>query len=437
MSFFFICIYLFFLIIRPQDWALPILEVFRPVLLTQALAIGFCALEVMGKTLKMPDKRNPWWILMGGLFFSVAMSHLANTYLSGLVSSVTDFGKIFITFVVLWINLNTVKRLELFTLFLVLMCCFISVNCILQIQTGTGFGGSEPLIRPIPGSDEFVYQAHYFGIFSDPNDTAQLLTLALPLTVFVLIRYSNFLLRIAAMIVLITIVWAIFTTESRGGFLSLVVTAGVAFRKMMSVKQFAFCCFCGVFLITIFLPSRFSGGLMDDSMRERVNFWGEANYAFIQKPLFGVGYGMITDYIPKNRSVHNSFVHAYAELGTFGYIFWFSCLAFAFISLWQMAELKTESTEDRHLSLWLKCLVPGLAGMYLSGYFLSRTYQLPFFVIFAMCAACYTLVARQTGVRALNDYCWIGERKWWIWPCLSVTSMVFIYLSIRVMNSMG
>jgi len=150
-----------------------------------------------------------------------------------------------------------------------------------------------------------------------------------------------------------------------------------------------------------------------------------------------VGYGMITDYIPKNRSVHNSFVHAYAELGTFGYIFWFSCLAFAFISLWQMAELKTESTEDRHLSLWLKCLVPGLAGMYLSGYFLSRTYQLPFFVIFAMCAACYTLVARQTGVRALNDYCWIGERKWWIWPCLSVTSMVFIYLSIRVMNSMG
>ena len=172
-------------------------------------------------------------------------------------------------------------------------------------------------------------------------------------------------------------------------------------------------------------------------MRERVDFWGEANYAFIQKPVFGVGYGMITEYIPKNPSVHNSYVHAYSELGVFGYIFWFSCLAFAFVASWQLAELKPDTEEDRSLSLWLKCLVPGLAGMYLSGYFLSRTYQLPFFVIFAMCAASYTLIVRQTGVVALNNYCFVGPRKWMIWPALSIGSIIFIYISIRAMNSIG
>lgn len=437
MSFLFICIYLFFLIIRPQDWALPMLEVFRPVLITQMLATGFCILEVMGKSLKVPEQRNPWWILMGGLLLAVAMSHLANTYLYGLIASMTDFGKIFVTFVVLWINLNSVKRLEIFTIFLVLMSCFISVNCILQVETGSGFGGSSPLVRPIPGTEEFVYQGHYFGIFGDPNDTAQLLTLALPLTVFVLIRYRNILLRVLSVLAVALIIWGVFATESRGGFLSLVVTAGVACRKLMSVRKFMLCCAGGVFLITIFLPSRFSGALMDDSMRERVNFWGEANYAFIQKPAFGVGYGMITDYIPKDRSVHNSYVHAYAELGVFGYLFWFSCLAFAFGSLWQMSELKPDSDSDRHLSLWAKCLVPGLAGMYLSGYFLSRTYQLPFFVIFAMCAACYSLAAHRTGLYALNDFCWVGSRRWWAWPLLSVISIIFIYISIRVMNTVG
>lgn len=434
MSFFFCCIYLFLIIIRPQDWALPQLEALRPVLICQFLSIGLCVVEISTGQIKVPKIKHPWWLLITGLMLSVCMSHLANTYFAGFKFAFIDFGKLYLTFIVLWLNLQTPQRIVFFTQFMLAMCLFIALHCVLMATTGSGFGDQQIALRKISDEGGYVQQVKYYGIFNDPNDTAQILALALPFAVFVTLYYNNIFSWIFGAIASYLIIYGLYATQSRGGYLALAITMFVAFRKLFSTKQFVVLCAIGAFFLVLFLPSRFGAKLLDESMAGRAAFWGEANYAFKSKPIFGVGYKMITDYIEGDRATHNAYVQAYSELGIVGYFFWFTLLAFSFVAVWKIADLIAENQEEKTLILWAKCMVPSLAGTYASSYFLTRTYETPIFVVWAMIAACYTIIGSKLTIPALNTYCYFDAKRLKLWPFLSCASIVFIYLSVLFVN---
>ncbi|MCG8527257.1 MAG: O-antigen ligase family protein, partial [Opitutales bacterium] len=367
MGFLFCCIHLFFLIIRPQDWAVPWLAPLRPVLICQMLAVSLTGLDILSGKIRLPDLKNPWWVLINGLFLAVLLSHASHFYFAGLKFAFDDFLRIYLTFVVIWLNINSRQKLEVFTFFFLCMCIFVAVHCILMIHTGYGFGGQTANLRAIRSGGEIVgvvRQALYYGTFNDPNDAAQLMTLGLPLAAYFTFRHKNVISFLVGLLPIGTLVYAVYLTQSRGGYLSMAIAFAVAFRKFLTVKQFIIASAFGVLVLVMFLPSRFGARILDQSMTERVAFWGEANYAFKTSPIFGVGYKMITDYIEGDRATHNAYVQAYADLGVFGYIFWFGFVAFSFFAAWRIGDLKPEDEDDKSLVLWAKCIVPSLAGMY-------------------------------------------------------------------------
>lgn len=232
-----------------------------------------------------------------------------------------------------------------------------------------------------------------------------------------------------------TLCVGVYATQSRGGFLGFGVMLLTFQRRFLSVKQFIWAAALGVLLLTVVAPSRVVEiGLLEDAATDRVVFWGEANYAFKQTPLFGVGYGMITEYVQKDRAIHNSYVQAYADLGVLGYIFWFGLLLIALVGCWQIGTLQPDTEEERQLVRWANFAVPGLAGLYASAYFLSRTYHLPLYVILGMCGAAYNISGVRVGFDQLNSFCGIDRKRAWLGPALAVASIVFIYASILLVN---
>ena len=436
MAFLFLCIYLFFVLIRPQEWALPQLIPLRPVLITQVMTISLTVFELLVSRLKIPARDQPWWVLISGLFFTITISNIANFHFIDAYDAFIDFGKIYITFILIWTNLNTVKRLEIFSIFLVVLSAFIALHCILLHETGQGFGHAQANQRNIVGDSQqaSVSQAAFYGIFGDPNDASQLFVIALPFCIFIILRYKSILLRGFFVLQLITLMLGVYATESRGGYIAMAIAIFVALRIFLPMRWFILFGAFGSFLILAFQPARFSGDIIDASSSSRVDYWGQATNAFKSNPLFGVGYQRLPHYLERNKAVHNSFVQAYAEIGVLGYIFWFTALAFTIFSMMRLSKAIAENNQDKSLILWMKCIAPGIIGGSVAGFFLSRAYILPNYIIMAMTAACYQLLSNRIGAIETNRYCYMGPEHSFIWIGLSLANMLVVYTSIIVLN---
>ena len=402
----------------------------RPILLTQVLAILATFIDLILGRLQVPSYKQPWWIIMTGLFTGIVFSHAGNFYIGGATFAFNEFGKTYLTFITIWINLNTTKRILMFSMFLVSMGTFIAVHCILVSETGSGFGSGGTMTRT---DAEGVIQAQFYGIFSDPNDTAQILVLMIPFCAFSIIRNKAIFKIIAASIV-ITLGWGVLATESRGGFISMAVSLFVALRGFFRPLHFTIISIVGAAAFPVLAPSRLSGGMVDESSSSRVTFWAEGTQAFISKnPLFGVGFNSIHDYTSSGHTVHNSYVQAYTELGAFGYIFWFSATVFAIYSMVQLSKALPENDEEESLIIWIKIIIPALAGIYTAGFFLSRAYTIPLYVILAMVAAAYNIASQKIGISSINQYCHIDQKNWIKWIGAALLSMVLLYLIIRIL----
>jgi hypothetical protein len=410
----------------------------RPVLVTQILAIAFTAFELLTGKLKLPSFKQPWWLIMTGLLVAVTASNMANFRFVEAISSFNDFGKIYLTFIIIWINLNSVKRLEIFSIFLVAMGTFIALHCVLMHETGQGFGEARGQERYIGDNQDSgsapVIQGAFYGIFGDPNDAAQLFAMVLPLCFFIMLRFRSILVRSVYLLKLVTLMLGVYSTESRGGFIALASVFFILLRSFLPMRFFIIISVVGALIIVAFAPARFSGGMIDTSSSHRVDFWGEATQAFQSNPLFGVGHLKVTEYTSNNKAVHNSYVQAYAELGIFGYTFWFTALAFSIYSMHRLSKALPENNEESSLILWMNCVTAGIIGGSVAGLFLSRAYILPHYVFMALTAACYSISSQKIGDVPTITYCRISPKHWFIWIGLSLFSMSFIYFSIIILN---
>jgi hypothetical protein len=414
-------------------WLIPL----RPVLLTQLAAITFTIIELTIGKVKFPSLKSPWWIIMSGLLFGVVFSHIGNFYILGATDAFTDFGKTYLTFILIWINLNSVKRIVIFNVLIVAIAFFIAVHCILIQQTGQGFGDIAFSVRSIGDNAAEdtggVIQAKFYGIFNDPNDTAQFLVATIPLCIFIILRIQSVVLKIIPLSIIVALIWGTLATQSRGGFIAMAVTFFVFLRGYFRPAHFIAISVLGAALFPVLAPARLRGGLVDESSSSRLFFWAEGFDALKSNPLFGVGYRTIHDHTDSGHTVHNSYVQACTELGVFGFIFWFCTLIFAIYSMLKLSKALPENNEDKTLIIWMKCIAPGLAGSYAASFFLSRAYILPLYVLFALTAAVYSLASKSIGTETLNKYCHIDQKHWSLWIGLAWLSMAALYLVIRVL----
>jgi len=396
MSFFFLVLYVAFLFVRPQEWVLGLADWQFGSLGIQDLLI---LLAVAGA---LADLRRglagfrevPQNFLILGLLAGVAMSHVSHFYFAGLLDSLEKFGKVVLVFLLVTVVVNTPRRVKTLAVVMVAASLFLAAQGIVQFHRGYGFGGPADL----PLSHGGVVRVRATGIFNDPNDLALMLVTIMPfLGMVVVTRNVKFLLRLTALAALVPVAYAVYLTNSRGGWVAL-GAMGVAFVTLAFSRRI------GLVLVAVFLaaiialrPTRLEG-ISANHGRDRLVLWGYGNQMLKQNPFFGVGMNQFTEQPGVGHVAHNSFVHTYAELGMFGYFFWLGLVVGTFWDTWALRRAQIQEgsacTFLPHLST---AILAGFCGFMVAAFFLTRCYVLPLYLIMALVVAMRMIYHQEHG----------------------------------------
>jgi len=258
------------------------------------------------------------------------------------------------------------------------------------------------------GMDTIQGRIRYIGIFADPNDMGLFFLTVIPMLIYLMIR-SNFIFRLVYLLALGIILYAVYLTESRG------TTLGIAaLFALLAARKFGLIISVGIaaaaLVIIMGLNSRVAQiDPGEASAKGRVDAWEEGYYMTRDNPIFGVGVGGFV--IHHYRTAHNTWVLAMAELGIPGYFVWNSLMILSLIMVIRLAffeltkapppssyngESKVNSheqtndledfIEDKKLSItFLYCLT----GFCLATFFLSRSYNIFLYTMYALIVAHY------------------------------------------------
>jgi O-antigen ligase len=134
-----------------------------------------------------------------------------------------NFVKAFFLSVFIYSVVSEVRDIKILVKFILLGALIGAVNIIYQYTTGT-----------MAISTAFIQRGA--SLSADPNDTARLLTLALPMAVYWSLHSEKRLFQALNSVGFISILAGIILTQSRGGFVTMVFIMGMIYVKNISMK---------------------------------------------------------------------------------------------------------------------------------------------------------------------------------------------------------
>ncbi|MDE2027578.1 MAG: O-antigen ligase family protein, partial [Candidatus Omnitrophica bacterium] len=335
--------------------------------------VFFVLVERMGRG-RISLVKGPQNGLMIGFFGAILMSHIAHHYFHGLINAFNSFIVIFLLFFIVQNCINTEWKFKIAVWFIVLLVSSLVLQGIYQFQHGYGWAGQPIIIEGLKKTPRITW----VSIFNDPNDLALTFAVASGIVLAFIFGRVNFLQRIFAVALLGYLFYGIYLTNSRGGLLALMAT--VFFYAVIRTRKFFLGGVIGVLgaiAVFAFGPSREALlSAQEASANGRLQMWYQGVLMLKSNPLFGVGYGMFTNEEP--LTAHNSYVLAFSELGFVGFFLWMALIYSSFKSLALVLN------HDERLKTYALGLQSGLVGFCAAAFFLSRTYVILPYLIFAL-----------------------------------------------------
>jgi hypothetical protein len=271
------------------------------------------------------------------------------------------------------------------------------------------------------------------GIFGDPNDLAGTIVAVLAL-VLARVSTSRGFMRGVYSLLAGLMVWAIFLTNSRGGMLALLLVCFGFFMVFVRQKWVGLVLALVIgSLLLVAGPSRMrTFDRTEESANERFWYWDTALWQLRDRPLTGVGYRQFPDY-NGGKTAHNSFVLCFAELGLPGYFFWMGCIYYCFRrrprgDLPQGEGVDEEDDEEARRDLLGARLA--LAGFLAAGFWISRTYVAPLYLLLSLPIAAQLAASGGREVfpfkfqERVKDWGWIG--------LICLGSILFIFVLVQM-----
>jgi O-antigen ligase len=325
----------------------------------------------------------PQNMLMVGLFFCILMSHLVHTYLGGMIDAFSVFIINFLLFFIILNAINTERKFKVAFWLIVALITILAFQGIYQFSHEYGWAGQRITI-----SDGGVNRINWIGIFNDPNDLALAFVVAIGALLAFLFSKTNAVIKLVTLPLIAVLLYGVYLTNSRGGMLALMATVFFYFVKRS--KYIVLGVIIGAILVAAlfaFGPSRMAVLSTDEeSAYNRIDLWYAGMQMLKANPFFGVGFNMFTEDLP--LTAHNSFVLAAAELGFVG-LFFFVGLIYASFKCLSIIQKNDERLKD-----YAYGLQAGLVGFCAMAFFLSRTYIIFPYLIFALSGALF-YVSRQ------------------------------------------
>ncbi len=412
------------LFIRPAELIpglapMPIYEGF--ILATAVFSLGAMRDRFRWSTLK----RQPISLCTVGMLAAIVMSHLVHLYMFGIKESAIAFFKTLIYFALLISIIDTPQRLRMFVKAVAVFASVMVSLCVIDYLGMVDFQFIEHIAdrdgTTLTGDVHRVFRMRGTGIFHDPNDISILIVAAGVLCAYFLLEPGkSLLIRCVWAFPILWLMTGLFCTRSRGGLLAL---AGALFAAMVTRygrKMGLAAGLCGLLLLPLVAGRQGDIDFEEGTGQARILLWRDGFQA-IKSPdfLFGIGHDLYREVA--GLVAHNSFVHAYVELGIFGGTLFFGCYFFAFWGLYRLSQLPHANLHPDLLRFrpYMAALLTGWGVGLLS---LSRCYVVPTYLILGL-AACYLDMAGR-NLKPARPLVWWDRRHAWR---LATTSMGFLF----------
>jgi putative inorganic carbon (HCO3(-)) transporter len=383
-------------------------------------------------------RRQPVTLCVLGIWLTVVISNLVQVSFFDAREAGSAFGKTVIYYLLLVSLLDSPGRLRRFLLWLV---GFITVAAGIAILQYHGYLDlpslttvEERRLDAETGDMIIIPRMCSTGIFNDPNDLCLMLSMGIVFSLYGASDRRHYgALRWAWLAPVGLFGYGVLLTQSRGGLLGLMAGLFVLSRARFGWgKTLLLSAVVGPAVLMLAGGRQTDFDLVDgdDTAQARVQLWSEGMDLFRGSPVFGIGANQFAEEV--GLVAHNSFVHAFAELGFFGGTM-FAC-AFV-LPLWGLGRLSPRSM--RGVDVELRRLQPFLLAMlaaYAVGVFtLSRNYVVPTYLALGLA----TVYLRQVGPLPVLAPIQFSQRLVWRMAGVGLLSIVMIYLWVRVFASHG
>jgi hypothetical protein len=348
---------------------------------------------------------------------AVGLSHLSTGYLGGALNGLNTMVKVMLYYMTLVSVINSPQRLRGFlttTAIAATVMISLSINdyykfvdewsgrddleLVREEETALFETDAPRRLRHVvdrgeineSGQQEWVFRITGLGMFHDPNDFALVLTLTSILSVYFLTDTTRAGVRYFWILPIILSAWGLILTHSRGGLLGGGVAMMVWLCTRYGGKVALSIGLMGALAVPVVLGRQGNMDVSGGTGQQRIQLWADGlNQMKTAKALFGIGEGRY--YEVAGLVAHNSFVHAYVELGFFGGTFFFGCF---FLPAWAIFLMKRHGfrIEDPELSRFMPFMAAILGGWCMGMCSLSRCYVPPTYMIAGTAASFLNLV---------------------------------------------
>ena len=375
--------------------------------------------------------------LAAAVFLSVA---IGQRWLGGGVQAFLAFIPNAFAYFLVCLHCNSRKKLQVIVLMLLAICLFVIARGSFDLIRGVPEGGQRASDRSEAEENQAVdqwntdhpylyemendagekfYRIRGLGVINDPNDFGQLTVCVIPL-MFIFWRSKKILANIFIVILPVSILLVgVFLTHSRGALVALMALAIVALRRRIGTVPAL------VFAAVIFIAAmslQFTGGrdISAGAGEDRTALWSEGLEVLKSYPVFGVGFGGLSDYTEEHLTAHNSVIVCAAELGLFGFYFWCMFLLsslrdvltiasptkvsegepLAFeVTPFPQSAMEIEVIDKTEINRMGRLLILSFTGFLAAGMFLSRAFVSTLFLLGGMSEVVFEM-ARVRGMVA-------------------------------------
>jgi hypothetical protein len=283
----------------------------------------------------------------------------------------------------------------------------------------------------IYGNEIFFFRLCGLGIFDDPNDVSLLIVAVSIISLYFLSDPKLSFLRVLWIIPILIGLTALYYTYSRGGILA----SGLGLMVWLSTRYggkvaLAIGCMCAL-AVPLALGRAGKIDISSGTGQNRIQHWSDGLTAIRgPKAIFGIGEGNYTEV--SSHVAHNSWVHAFVELGLVGGSlffggFFFTAYTFALMKLW---NFRIHHDELRRMFPYVAAIMAEWAMGICT---LSRCYVPSTYMVIGLGAAFVNLAGfyrpQPRPLITLNRYTallWLSCSA-----CLLMGAYVFVRLFVR------
>jgi hypothetical protein len=378
-------------------------------LIVAAIACGLPGIENQLRLATLIQQ--PINLCMLGLTASIATSHLTTGAPALAAEGVYNMAKVLLYYLMLVSVVNSVPRLRQF-LMVTAICS--SVMILLSVMDYHSFVAEwqdradlfevREIEKDLPdnvpkrlrhstdldgvtadGKAAWVFRLSGLGMFHDPNDLASLIVVTAVMAGYFLTDKASSGFRYLWLGPMALMGYALLMTHSRGGLLAFGV-AGMSWAAVRYGGKVAL----GIgglaaLAVPVALGRQGNMEVSGGTGQQRIQLWadGLAQLKSMKMP-FGIGEGRYREVA--GLLAHNSYVHAYVELGFFGGTMFFGCFLFA---VWAFYRLKRDriAVQNPELVRMMPYVAAILGGWCTGMATLSRVYVPPTYMIVGVAAA--------------------------------------------------